>query len=66
MYKRHHNQLVLFHESIVIAIADIVKRWFSDKEARFPERMPLLKDEEELLQVCHVETVLMSWGPATG
>ncbi|OAA76710.1 hypothetical protein LEL_06394 [Akanthomyces lecanii RCEF 1005] len=50
MYKRHHNQLVLFHESIVIAIADIVKRWFADKDARFPERMPLLKDEEELLQ----------------
>ncbi|ATY62170.1 taurine catabolism dioxygenase [Cordyceps militaris] len=50
MYKRHHNQLVLFHESIIIAIVDIVKRWFTDGDARFPERMPLLKDEEELLQ----------------
>lgn len=52
MYKRHHNQLVQFHESIVLAIVDIVKRWLTDKEARFPERMPLLKDEEQLLQVC--------------
>ncbi|XWW93964.1 hypothetical protein V2A60_001903 [Cordyceps javanica] len=50
MYKRHHNQLVLFHESIVIAIVDIVKRWFADVDARFPERMPLHKDEEKLLQ----------------
>ncbi|OAA60859.1 hypothetical protein ISF_05898 [Cordyceps fumosorosea ARSEF 2679] len=50
MYKRHHDQLVRFHESLIIAIVDIVKRWFSDQDARFPERMPLLKDEEQLLQ----------------
>ncbi|KAM3446412.1 hypothetical protein MY3296_009700 [Beauveria thailandica] len=50
MYKHHHEQLILFHESITIAIVDIVKRWFADRDARFPERMPLLEDEEKLLQ----------------
>lgn len=33
------------------AINDIVPRWWRDKEAKFSERMPLEKDEEELLQV---------------
>lgn len=51
MYKHHHKQLILFHESITVAIVDIVRRWFTDRNARFPERMPLLEEEEKLLQV---------------
>jgi hypothetical protein len=43
----------LLHEALVEALKNIVPRWFSDVEARFPERMPLEKDEEELLKVCH-------------
>lgn len=51
MHKRHRNQLVLFHESVTIAIVDIVNRWLTDRDAKFQERMPLLEEEEKLLQV---------------
>lgn len=49
----HQNQLQQLHEAMTAALADIVPRWFTDHEARFPERMPLKKEEEELLQVWH-------------
>lgn len=50
--QEHDKQLVEFHEALVIAIADIVRRWLSDEDANFPGRMPLEPDEEQLLQVC--------------
>ncbi|KAI1436163.1 hypothetical protein GGR50DRAFT_260275 [Xylaria sp. CBS 124048] len=48
--KHHHRQLEALSEALVIAITDIVKRWWIDKDARFFERMPLEPEEEELLQ----------------
>jgi hypothetical protein len=48
--RSHEQQLETLHEALTIAINDIVARWWSDLEARFPERMPLEKKEEELLQ----------------
>lgn len=51
MTKEHCRQLADLHEALMAAINDIVPRWWRDKEAKFAERMPLEKDEEELLQV---------------
>lgn len=47
----HQQQLKDLHEALTAAITDVVQRWWSDKDARFPERMPLEDKEEELLQV---------------
>ena len=47
----HHRQLTELHTALVLAIMDIVERWWSDPEARFPERMPLERKEEDLLRV---------------
>lgn len=49
--RSHEQQLETLHEALTIAINDIVARWWSDLGARFPERMPLEKEEEELLKV---------------
>ncbi|KAH7125922.1 hypothetical protein EDB81DRAFT_663481 [Dactylonectria macrodidyma] len=48
--KHHQQQLDDLHEALTLAIADIVQRWWTDGDARFPQRMPLDKREEELLQ----------------
>lgn len=40
------------HVALSAAITSIVERWWTDKDAQFPERMPLEKQEEEVLQVC--------------
>lgn len=40
-----------FHEALAIALSNIVQRWFTDKEADFPTRMPIEPHEEEVLQV---------------
>ncbi|KAF7557975.1 hypothetical protein G7Z17_g267 [Cylindrodendrum hubeiense] len=48
--KHHQQQLDELQEALNAAIVDIVQRWWSDRYARFPERMPLEKREEELLQ----------------
>lgn len=40
-----------FHEALAIALSNIVQRWFTDKEADFPTRMPIKPHEEEVLQV---------------
>ncbi|KAF5626176.1 multidrug transporter [Fusarium sp. NRRL 52700] len=48
---RHHQQQMKdLHEALTAAITDVVQRWWSDGDARFPERMPLEAKEEELLQ----------------
>ncbi|KAH7245245.1 hypothetical protein BKA59DRAFT_492843 [Fusarium tricinctum] len=46
----HERQTLDLHEALTIAISDIVDRWWSDKDARLWERMPLKKDEEDLLK----------------
>lgn len=51
MTKQHQTQLAELHEALTAAITDIVERWWTDKESRFPERMPLTGKEEDLLQV---------------
>ncbi|KAL4925440.1 uncharacterized protein BDV17DRAFT_185170 [Aspergillus undulatus] len=47
----HQRQLAELSEALVLAITDIVERWWSDDEARFPERMQLEPAEEKLLRV---------------
>ncbi|KAH8651135.1 hypothetical protein BX600DRAFT_387632 [Xylariales sp. PMI_506] len=47
----HHEQLLQsLHDALTSAITDIVQRWWIDADAQFPTRMPLEKEEEELLQ----------------
>jgi hypothetical protein len=50
--RHHQQQLKDLHGALTAAISDVVQRWWSDRDARFPERMPLEAKEEELLQVC--------------
>lgn len=49
--KSHQKQMEELHEALTIAIIDIVQRWWTDDDARLPERMPLEAEEEELLKV---------------
>ncbi|KAJ5813642.1 uncharacterized protein N7503_000392 [Penicillium pulvis] len=46
----HQKQVKNLHEGLVLAITDIVERWWTDDVARFPERMPLSESEEDLLR----------------
>ncbi|KAH6876396.1 hypothetical protein B0T10DRAFT_414530 [Thelonectria olida] len=48
--KHHQQQMEDLHEALTAAITDVVQRWWTDGDARFPERMPLEKEEEELLK----------------
>ncbi|KAL3295987.1 hypothetical protein RB213_011420 [Colletotrichum asianum] len=48
--KSHQQQMEYLHEALVISIIDIVQRWWTDKGACFPKRMPLEPEEEELLR----------------
>ncbi|KAI6777649.1 uncharacterized protein J7T54_003818, partial [Emericellopsis cladophorae] len=48
--KHHQRQLEALHEALTAAIIDIVQRWWTDEEARLPERMPLEPEEEEHLK----------------
>ncbi|CAH0055509.1 unnamed protein product [Clonostachys solani] len=61
--KHHQQQMELLHEALVVALKNIVPRWFSDVEARFPERMPLEKDEEELLKWLDQQVLLGNLPP---
>lgn len=49
--RHHQQQLKNLHEALTAAITDVVQRWWSDRDAKFPERMPLEAKEEELLRV---------------
>ena len=49
--KAHQRQLQDLHDALTAAITNIVERWWTDEDAHFPERMPLEKREEDLLQV---------------
>ncbi|KAI9035032.1 uncharacterized protein KD926_004706 [Aspergillus affinis] len=46
-HKRRINEI---NDALVSAITDIVERWWTDIEARFPDRMPLEPAEEDLLR----------------
>ncbi|PQE22029.1 taurine catabolism dioxygenase protein [Rutstroemia sp. NJR-2017a BBW] len=48
--KAHQRQLQDLHDALTAAITNIVERWWTDEDAHFPERMPLEKREEDLLQ----------------
>ncbi len=50
MARHHQKQLEELHQALTLAITDVVERWWTDEAARLPEKMPLLKEEEELLQ----------------
>ena len=51
VHERHQQHLRDLHDALTAAITDIVERWWTDQDACFPDRMPLEKQEEELLQV---------------
>lgn len=46
-----HHGSAEFHYALASALKNIVQRWFTDKEAAVPARMPLELHEKELLQV---------------
>lgn len=45
------NNVELFHEALALALDNIVERWWKDKEANFPGRMPIEPRAEALLRV---------------
>lgn len=49
--KHHLEQLDILQKALTEAINDIVSRWWSDVDAQFAKRMPLNKEEEDLLKV---------------
>lgn len=51
MTERHNASVEAIHEALVLAITNIVERWWTDSDAKFPQRMPLESQEETLLQV---------------
>lgn len=50
----HQHQAAELSEALVLAITNVVQRWWSDVDARFPERMPVDPMEERLLQVSKI------------
>lgn len=48
---RHETILRELNTALTLSLTDIVDRWWSDKAAEFPKRMPLEPIEEELLKV---------------
>lgn len=61
--QQHQQRLRDLHSGLGLALTDIVERWWTDAEARFPERMPLEPKEEALLQVGIAQLCYPSWGP---
>ncbi|KAJ5503924.1 hypothetical protein N7463_006798 [Penicillium fimorum] len=51
--QRHDDLLRNLHLALKLAIEDIIERWWTDEEAQFPLRMPLEKEEEDLLRWMH-------------
>lgn len=49
---QHQEQLSRLQNALTVAITDIVERWWTDPDAKFPDRMPLEEQEEDLLRVC--------------
>ena len=51
------NELAALHTALSLAVTHIVERWWTDKTARFPQRMPLKEHEEAVLQVGDIHVV---------
>ncbi|KAK6859078.1 hypothetical protein PG995_004931 [Apiospora arundinis] len=48
---QHHQRLLQdLSEALIVAITDIVERWWTDDEANLSRRMPLEKGEEDILK----------------
>ncbi|UKZ69091.1 uncharacterized protein TrAtP1_010104 [Trichoderma atroviride] len=47
---RHETMLRELNTALTLSLTDIVDRWWSDKAAKFPQRMPLEPIEEGLLK----------------
>ena len=45
------DDLEEFHKLLNSAVTNIVERWWTDQEARFPERVPIERLEEGILRV---------------
>lgn len=45
------DSIETLHTLLCSAITNIVERWWTDEEARFPQRMPLESYEEDILRV---------------
>lgn len=52
--QRHDDNMRNLHLALRLAIEDIIERWWTDDEARFPLRVPLEQEEEELLRVSYI------------
>jgi hypothetical protein len=50
----------MLHGALSAALTDIVERWWTATDARFPDRMPLLKKEEDRLKVCFADLSIQS------
>ncbi|KAK5994565.1 NRPS-independent siderophore synthetase rfs-like protein [Cladobotryum mycophilum] len=44
------EDLELFHDALIPALANIIERWWKDSEANFPRRMPVDPQVEDLLK----------------
>ncbi|KAJ5374596.1 hypothetical protein N7517_006602 [Penicillium concentricum] len=65
--QRHDDELRNLHLALKLAIEDIIERWWTDEEARFPLRMPLEQEEEDLLRWMHSNRDLFpSWNERQG
>jgi hypothetical protein len=58
MTDRHNRSLQELHEALVLAITNIVERWWTDIDAKLPQRMPLEPQEEDLLRVKSIASIL--------
>ncbi|KAM5443991.1 hypothetical protein MferCBS31731_000508 [Microsporum ferrugineum] len=72
MNEAHNTQLEKLHAALVLAITNILERWWTDSAANFPARMPLEPQEEDLLRwiendaadfVKPIKECLGSWRP---
>ncbi|PHH81764.1 hypothetical protein CDD82_7934 [Ophiocordyceps australis] len=71
--KHHQSQAQKLHHALKTAITDIISRWWKDEEAKFSSRMPLDREEEDLLKWIELQeeqgnlpkypTRLGSWRP---
>ena len=59
MTDRHDRNLQELNEALVLAITNIVERWWTDIDAKLPQRMPLAPQEEDLLRVNSIHRFLL-------
>ena len=59
-------QFERLHSILARALQDIVERWFADKDARFPERMPVEPREEKILRWVVSSGLVPEWKDHAG